>query len=340
MNLFKISNFLILTWGMEILNKEVEDDLGDSDKKEIDFAVGGQAVIEGVMMRSPNNIAIAVRKPTGKILVNKRNYQTLTQKYGWLNIPFLRGAINLFEMMVVGAKAINFSANEQIEEETEEDGKKSFATKAFEVFLFIFSFVLAIGLSFGLFKFAPLLITTHLESKSTLIANNYAIFNLTDGAIKMSIFLLYIFILSLIPSFRRVFEYHGAEHKAIYNYENKKTLNIENSKNQTRFHPRCGTSFILIVFAISIIVYSLVPRPPIFMANLGMRFLLLPIISGISYEVLKLSAKYMDNAIVKAMIFPGLLFQRLTTKEPDDKQLEVGIKSLQDTLLMEKEMIK
>ncbi len=336
MNLIKISNFLLLMWCMELVNKEVDEE------KEIDFAVGGQAVIEGVMMRSPNNIAIAVRKPAGKIIVKKKNYQTLTQRYKLLNVPFLRGVINLFEMMVVGMGAVNFSANEQVELEDDSDDKKGGGgfSKGLEIFIFGLSIIMALGIGFVLFKFLPLLMTTYIESKSVTISSYYTLFNLTDGIIKMSIFLLYIFLIGLIPSFRRVFEYHGAEHKVIYNYEAKKTLNVKNSKVQKRFHPRCGTSFILIVFAVSMIVYSIVPRPPFFLANLAMRFSLLPIISGISYEFLKLSAKHMDKFFVKMMIYPGLLFQRLTTKEPDNKQLEVGIKSLKDTLAMEAEFLK
>jgi uncharacterized protein YqhQ len=310
-----------------------------SEDKKIDFAVGGQAVIEGVMMRSPNNITIAVRKPDESIKVKKTPYKTLTQKYKLLNIPIIRGVINLVEMMIIGTKAINFSASESLEEEgknKEIPKEKTKLGKIGETLMFGFSFIVAIMFSVFLFKFIPLWITTFLEKGNLYIEQNYIIFNLLDGVLKITIFLLYIFLLSLIPSFRRVFEYHGAEHKSIFTYENKKELTVENAKPQSRFHPRCGTSFILIVFVISIIVYTFVPKQDSFLLNLSVRLAFLPLIAGISYEYLKVSAKYSNKAFVKALIAPGLLFQRLTTKTPNDKQLEVGLKSLSDILELEK----
>ncbi|MDA1060411.1 MAG: DUF1385 domain-containing protein [bacterium] len=337
MNLFKKINFIALNWAIGALDKDVDD---EKPVEGIDFAVGGQAVIEGVMMRSPNNITVAVRKPNGKIKVKKNHYQTITQRYKRLNVPIIRGVVNLFEMMIVGTKAINFSANESLDEAEDELKKESKPPskieKVLEVILFTISFILAMALSIFLFKALPLWITTYLESHSTYIAKNYIVFNLIDGLIKMSIFLSYIFILSLIPSFRRIFEYHGAEHKSIFNYENKIPLNVENASKQIRFHPRCGTSFILIVFTLSIIVYTFIPKQPDFINNLLVRLAALPLIAGISYEYLKLSARHMDNVFVKALVTPGLWFQRLTTKEPDEKQLAVGLKSLKDALAMEK----
>lgn len=308
----------------------------DAKPKKIDFAVGGQAVIEGVMMRSPNNITIAVRKPSGKIKVKKRPYRTLTQRHKWLNVPILRGVINLFEMMVIGTQAINFSANESLEEEPQEQQKKTKLGKALEIGIFILSLIFALALSLFLFKFIPLGITTIIESQSSFIQNHYIVFNIIDGLLKTAIFLSYIFLLSLIPSFRRVFEYHGAEHKSIFTYEKKLPLEPEHAKKQTRFHPRCGTSFIIIVFVISILVYTFVPKQDSFLLNLAIRITFLPLIAGISYEYLKLSAKYVNNRVVKALVAPGLWFQRLTTKEPDHGQLETGLQSLKTALEMEK----
>ncbi len=330
MNKLKYINFIILSWAIS---------LAETDEGPIDFAVGGQAVIEGVMMRSPNSLTIAVRKPNGTVKVKKEKYRTLTQRYKWLNMPILRGVINLFEMMVVGTKAINFSANESLEDDPEEGteikepGKLG---KAAEYLMFAISMVIALALSIFLFKFLPLWVTGYIEKSSEYIQNNYIVFNLIDGILKMLIFLSYIFILSLIPSFRRVFEYHGAEHKSIFNYEKKIELTVENAKKQSRFHPRCGTSFVLIVFMVSILVYTFVPRQEIFLNNLLLRIALLPLIAGLAYEYLKLSAKHVDKAFVKMLVAPGLWFQRLTTKDPDDKQLEIGIKSLSEALAMEK----
>ncbi|NIA02154.1 MAG: DUF1385 domain-containing protein [Nitrospirae bacterium] len=343
MKFFKKTAHLVLNWSIAAASTDApaksQDKKGD---KKIDFAIGGQAVIEGVMMRSPNNITIAVRKPSGKVKVDKRPYNTLTQRYKWLNIPILRGVVNLFEMMVIGTKAINFSANESLEEEEHEEQSRSAAKapskwgKALEIGMFSLSLVLALTLSLFLFKFIPLGLTTLLESQSSFIQKNYIVFNLIDGFIKTLIFFSYIFLLSLIPSFRRVFEYHGAEHKSIFTYEKKLPLEPEHAKAQTRFHPRCGTSFIIIVFVISILVYTFVPKQEAFINNLLLRITFLPIIAGISYEYLKLSAKYVDNKFVKALVAPGLWFQRLTTKEPDRSQLEIGLASLKTALEMEK----
>lgn len=314
-----------------------------SKPAKIDFAVGGQAVLEGVMMRSPNSIVIAVRKKNKTIKVNKKHYNTLTQKYRLLNLPIIRGMVNLVEMMIIGSKVINISANEMMEDEmTKEEiaemkkKGKSKTHRALEYSMFVLSLILAIALSIFLFKFLPLWITTALENQFTYIKDHYIVFNLIDGVIKMFMFLSYIFILSLIPSFRRIFEYHGAEHKSIFTYENKLALTPENAKKQTRFHPRCGTSFILIVFVISILVYTVVPKQHSFTENLAVRLAFLPLIAGISYEYLKLSAKYSKNYIVRGLIQPGLWFQRLTTKEPNKQQLEVGLKSLEEALKMEK----
>jgi uncharacterized protein YqhQ len=339
MNVFKRTNFLALAWAIEALNQDVDEE----KEEKIDFAVGGQAVIEGVMMRSPNTITIAVRKPSGDIKVKKKKYQTLTQRFAWLNVPIVRGVVNLFEMMIIGTDAINFSANESLEEpETEKKKKKKpskFKKKLIkfgEGFMFALSFVLAMAISLSLFKFLPFWAATFLEGNFAVIADNYILFNLIDGIIKMSIFLSYIFLLSLIPDFRRIFEYHGAEHKSIWAYETKGGLTVDNAKKQTRYHPRCGTSFILIVFVISIIFYTFIPKLDTFWSSFGLRVAVLPFIAGISYEYLKLSAKHQGNLIVRLMIAPGLWFQRLTTKEPDKKQLAVGLKSLTEALAMEK----
>lgn len=314
-----------------------------SGQPKIDFAVGGQAVIEGVMMRSPNVITIAVRKADKSIKIKKDKYQTITQRYRFLNIPIIRGVINLFEMMVIGTKAINFSANEMLEDELNEEElakyrakRESRLGKAFEIASFIVSLIFALALSIFLFKFAPLWIATFVERYSPYISDHYIAFNAIDGLSKITIFILYIYILSLFPSFKRIFEYHGAEHKSIFAYENKLALTVPNAKKQSRFHPRCGTSFILIVFTISILVYTVVPKQDAFIDNLLIRVALLPLIAGISYEYLKISARYVNNAIVKALVTPGLWFQRLTTREPKNDQLEVGLASLKAALEMEK----
>lgn len=329
----KLVNFLISSWIFQLKDQPPVE-------PKIDFAVGGQAVMEGVMMRSPNHVVIAVRKSDQSIKVKKEKYRTLIQRRKYLNVPILRGLLNLFEMMYVGAKAINFSANEMMDndltdEEREQMKNRGFWGKLLEVTMFVFSFVVAIALTLFLFKFMPLWIATIAGKYSSYVNDHYIVFNMIDGVTKMLIFLSYIFLLTLFKSFRRIFEFHGAEHKSIFTYENKLPLTVENAKKQTRFHPRCGTSFILIVFTISIIVYTAIPKQPEFWQNLVIRIALLPLIAGISYEYLKISAKYCKNIFVKALIAPGLWYQRLTTREPDSLQLEVGLKSLSTALELE-----
>lgn len=329
MNIKKL-NYLVLSWAVNLAEQDVEDET-------IDFAVGGQAVIEGVMMRSPNAITIAVRKPDGEITVKKERYQTLIQRIRRLNIPVVRGVINLFEMMIIGTRAINYSANESMEEEDrpKNSTKHPKLGQAIEMMLFIISFVVAMAFSLALFKAAPLWIATFIQKYVPAMATYDILFNLVDGVLKALIFLGYIFLLSLIPSFRRVFEYHGAEHKSIFAYESKQGLNVKNAEKQSRFHPRCGTSFIIIVFIISIAVYTFIPRQDSYLQNLALRILVLPLIAGISYEFLKLSATYSSHKIVRMLIAPGLAFQKLTTKEPDSDQLQVGLKSLKEALVLE-----
>ena len=250
-------------------------------------------------------------------------------------------------MMVIGSKAINFSANSAMEDEPKsksktksKSNKKSATQKAVETLMFALSLVVAIALSILLFKFLPLWVTTLIENKSQTIKENYIIFNLIDGIIKTSIFILYIYVLSLLPSFKRIFEYHGAEHKAVFTYEKGLTLTPENAAKQSRFHPRCGTSFILIVFVISILVYTFIPRDPSFVKNLLIRLAFLPLIAGIAYEYLKISAKYSHKAWTKIFIAPGLWMQRFTTREPNKGQLEVALNSLKIALDKERDLTK
>ncbi len=304
------------------------------NQQKIDFAVGGQALIEGVMMRSPNYIAMAVRKPDGSIKVKDYPYKTFIQRHKWANIALVRGVINMIEMMGIGMKAIDFSANEFVEEEGDKDKEPSkFWSTLFFVFNMVFAFIFAIML----FKFLPLWITELINEISPAVQDNFILYNSIDGILKLAIFTLYIVVIMISKTIRRVFEYHGAEHKAVFNYEADIALTPENSAKQSRFHPRCGTSFIIFVFVISIIVYTFIPRHPDFWLHLGRRLLVLPVIAGISYEVLKASAKNINTWWVKILTIPGMLFQRLTTSEPDEEQLEVAIAALKRTLELENE---
>jgi len=274
-------------------------------------AYGGQAVIEGVMMRNKSHYAIAVRKPNGKIHVKKEKIKSATHKYSFLKWPFIRGVVALFEMTIIGIKALMWSANQQAEEEDEKLSKKEL----------VLSFVLALGFSIFMFVALPLLLT------KLITTNEGLVFNLIDGLFRLGLFLGYIFAISFMKDIRTVFEYHGAEHKTVYCYEHKLKLTPKNADKFSTLHPRCGTSFIVIVIGISIVVFSLIQDPRWWVLFLS-RILFLPVIAGIGFEVLKFSAKYTDNFLVKLMIAPGLAVQRITTRPPNKKQLEVAIAAI------------
>lgn len=301
----------------------------------MDFAVGGQAVIEGVMMRSPHWVTVSVRKENGVVVELVKPFTSLSQKLKFLAWPFVRGVLNMIEMMIYGMHALNFSANQFIDEEIVEEKDKTAGRRAFEAVYGIFMVVFSLAFALFLFKFIPLWIATWLSGFVDALDKNYILFNAVDGFLKIAIFVGYIGFLWIFKDIRRVFEYHGAEHKAIFTYENKLPLSPENAQKMTRFHPRCGTSFILIVFLISIAVYTFLPRQPEFWLNLAGRIAVLPVIAGISYEILKLSARNMNNFFVRQMVKPGLWLQRLTTREPDLKQLEVALHALKNALEME-----
>lgn len=311
----------------------------------IDFAVGGQAVIEGVMMRSPNYNIVSVRAPSGNIVEDQSYYQNITRRHSILNLPILRGVINMLEMMVIGTKALTFSSKQAMQEATAEPVKKTEVITPAKSSLgenvsLVFSLVFALAMSLFLFKFLPLWLTDFLSHQFAALDKNYLLFNLVDGLLKTLFFLVYIALLSMLPDIKRLFRYHGAEHKSIMAYEKGLELTVENAKKQTRFHPRCGTSFILIVFLISILVFTLVPRNPDFIMNFVVRLAFLPIVAGVSYEFLKMSAKMPDNLFFRIVTKPGLWMQKLTTQEPDDKMLEVALNSLKLALKAENQLLE
>ena len=301
----------------------------------IDFAVGGQALIEGVLMRSPNFNAISVRKPDGAITEKKELYKNIVQRVKVLNIPVIRGVINMFEMMFIGTKALNFSSLQLFGEPEKVENAKPENSLAANLSV-LFSTVFGLLLAVALFKFVPLLLTNLASGFWPALNDNYLLYNLLDACIKTSLFVGYITLMSLLPDVKRVFMYHGAEHKSIMTYEHGLPLTVENARTQTRFHPRCGTSFILIVFLLSIAVFTLIPKNPDFFANFLTRLLALPLVAGLSNELLKSTAKHSDNWFFKIISAPGLLMQRITTQEPDDGMLEVALNSLKLALDSEK----
>lgn len=290
--------------------------------------IGGQAVLEGVMMRAPRAMAIAVRRPNGEIVIKREQMPPLSERYPIVKLPILRGAIALFTSLVTGIKALNFSANEAIVEEVDETSGES-KKEELTTWALAGTMTVAFGFGIALFFFFPLYLTKLLVP---IIGDNNIIFNLVDGVIRVIIFLLYIWGIARMNDIQRVFQYHGAEHKTIFAFEDGVELTLENVKRFSRLHPRCGTSFLLIVMLVSIGVFSLVPKAWPFAYKALSRVVLLPLIAGISYEFLKWSARHDQHPLVKLVITPGLALQRLTTREPDDDQLEVAIRSVQEAL--------
>lgn len=285
--------------------------------------IGGQAVIEGVMMRAPNKFVIAVRQPDGTIAVKRDDIKLDSNKI--LKKPIIRGLIGLYDALVLGIKALNFSAEKAMPEEFEKNGK----TSKMETF---FSIFLGIALGILLFLYLPLQITEFSKKLFPIVEHSFLVFNLVDGVLRIIFFVIYLLIISQMKDIKRVFSYHGAEHKCIYAYEAGKELTVENARCMSRFHPRCGTSFLLIVLIVSIFVFSLIPKDSHFLIKFGSRIIFMPLIAGISYEILKLSGKHAGNVIVKILIAPGLWLQKITTREPDDAMLEVAMVSIKEAL--------
>ena len=294
-----------------------------------DSNIGGQAVIEGVMMRSPQCVTVAIRKNNGEILVKKELYVPLVKKYKYLNIPIVRGAIALIESLYLGMKALTFSADQAMEDELEE-GKveKKEKTRKEKVFMSLWltlTLLLGVALALFIFFYLPLLLTDLLKIENRIL------FNLTSGVIRLGIFFVYIWAITFWKSMRRIFEYHGAEHKSIFALEAGEKLTAENAYKYSTHHPRCGTSFLLIVMVVSILIFMFLPRPHTISERL-LRLAFVPLIAGISYELIKLSGKKRNSRLAAILIAPGLFLQKITTKEPDGEQLEVALTALRKCL--------
>jgi uncharacterized protein YqhQ len=287
------------------------------DKKEPSLAFGGQALIEGVMIRSRRHLVMCVRKPNKEILTNVEEVQSLSQKHKSLAVPFIRGIVALPETLYLGFKGLIFSANAAVEEE----GKEAAEQEKFGYAEFAVAIALAIGVA-AVFFVVPYVLAGWLGLTPSTV-----VFNVVEAVIRLALFLTYLAAIASWGEFRRVLQYHGAEHKAINALEAGVTMDVENVRKHSRLHPRCGTSFIFIIIIISIILYSLMPNLG-FVGNLSYRLLLIPVIAGLAYELLRLSGKYKDSPITKVFTFPGVTFQRLTTKEPSDDMLEVSIKAV------------
>ncbi len=289
-------------------------------KESEDLALGGQAVIEGVMMRGPEQIAIAVRKPDGAIALRTEPFKSIVKRYKLLNIPILRGGLVLLETLYIGIKALNFSGDIAMSAEKNQNQKNRWNNLWMGL-----TVVFALGLGMVFFFYLPLVLTEMMGFHSGFW------FNLVDGIIRLLFFLAYIYGISFWKEIRRVFEYHGAEHKTIFAYENQKPLVTDSAVPYSTHHPRCGTSFLLIVMLVSIVVFMFLGKPMTIGDRL-VRLAFVPLIGGISYELIKLSAKAYKYALFRFFIQPGLWLQRITTKEPDESQLEVALVALKSAI--------
>ena len=312
-----------------------------NDKKIHKTSIGGQAVMEGVMMRGPKEIAIAVRKPDKEIIIEKRPVASVLQKNKFLKLPIIRGCISFFESMITGVKALMFSA-EFFDIEGEETTESKFdkwleeklGDKIKDVVIY-FSVILSIILSVGLFFMLPNFIA-ELIAKITPMEVEGTLRTLIEGAVRLVIFLTYLLLVSQMKDIKRVFMYHGAEHKTIHTYERGADLTVENARESCRLHPRCGTSFLIFVMVISILVFMVIPKGLSWWQRAVFKILLLPVVAGISYEIIKLAGRH-ENWFTKLISKPGMWLQYITTKEPDDSQLEVAIASLKAVLTDNKE---
>ena len=278
--------------------------------------VGGQAVIEGVMMRGKTHVAVAVRQPDGEISVDVRPVNSISDRYPILKKPFLRGVVSLVESLVMGMKALAYSAQVSGDEDEKLDSKEM---------------ALTIAVSAGLAILLFIVIPTWSMRFLTGITQDHMALNLAEGVLRMAIFLAYIAAISSMNDIQRVFQYHGAEHKTIYTYEAGLPLKVENVRPFSTLHPRCGTNFLMIVMLISMFIFTFLGWPSL-LERIASRIILMPVIAGVSYELIRYAGAHTDNPLVRIAITPGLLLQKLTTRQPDDSQIEVAIASLKAVL--------
>lgn len=284
------------------------------------YQVGGQAVIEGVMMRSKHFWALAVRKPDRTIYTKLFNDVSLTNKNKVLSFMFIRGIIALIESMTLGFKALSYSINEATEEEIK------FSKREMTI-----SVIIAVVFAVGVFFILPTIIGRSFSE----FFPNAIVYNLLEGLIRIGFFFAYILLVSQIKDIKRVFQYHGAEHKTIQAYENDEELKPENVRKYSTMHVRCGTSFLLIVMVVAILIFALLGKQPMIWRIIS-RILLIPVIAGISYELIRLAGKFSKYKVVNILFYPGLLLQKITTKEPDNDQIEVAISSFKKVIEAEK----
>jgi len=291
------------------------------------------------MMRSPGAFGVAVRRPDGSIAFQRGKVESLARRYPFLKLPVLRGVAVLFQSLALGIRSLNFSAEQAMAEDAAADGAEKTAKPAeakreekTSNWAIAGSMVFGLGGGVLIFLLLPLWLT-HLAQRYVFGGDLSSLsFNLVDGGLRAVFFLGYILLISRMKDIHRVFQYHGAEHKVVFNYEKKLPLTVENARAQSRLHPRCGTSFLLFVLLLSILVFALIPKTAPFVLKFGGRLLLVPVIAGLSYEVLRFTAKHRAAPLFALLVAPGLALQRITTQEPTDDMLEVAIAALEEAL--------
>ena len=296
--------------------------------------VGGQAVVEGVMMRAPRSVATAVRRPDGVIVVEKEVVVPIGERFPIVKLPIIRGAVAILTSLPVGTKALFFSVraaawsggSEQEEQERGGESEKKDAKETSKVILAL-SMIAALSFNICLFFLLPLYVT---KALTPIIGTNNIIFNLVDGGVRIGVLLAYVVAIAWMEDIQRVFQYHGAEHKVIFAHEAGEELTVKNVRKYSRLHPRCGTSFMLIVMIVAVVIFALIPQDVTYKAVI--RILLLPVIAGVAYEVLKFTFNYENHPLVKILTAPGLALQKLTTLEPDNSQIEVAIVAMKEAL--------
>lgn len=299
-----------------------------------EILVGGQALIEGVLMRSPRGYGIAVRRPDGEIVLSSGEVAPLSRRWRFLRLPLLRGLVVLGRSLALGIRALNYSATQQIEGEQHPEEKSTGSKWAL-----VGSIVIGLGLGVALFILFPLWLSQLLDHWAAGDLSSLG-FNMIDGGFRALLFFAYLYAISRFPDIQRVFMYHGAEHKTVFAYETGNELNVELARGQSRFHPRCGTSFLLFVLILSIFSFALIPKSEPFLIKSGARLVLLPLLAGLSYELLRWTAAHRARPLFKLLVAPGLFLQRITTREPSDDMLEVAIAALNAALETEQEAVQ
>ena len=295
--------------------------------------VGGQAVIEGVMMRSPHSFAVAVRRPNGSIAVAEDYLDRPSEKHPWLRYPILRGLGTLGQAMALGIRALKYSAEHAMEEPGEESSSQAPQKPEMNRWLMALNIAFSLVFFIALYKLLPLYMATRLQSHYAVVGNLF-VFNFVDGIIRIAFFLAFLALLARSKEIKRVFEYHGAEHKVVWAYEKTGRMDVATARASTRFHPRCGTSFLLVVMVIAMFFYMVLPFHS-FAGKLIGRLALLPLIAGVSYEFIRFAAKS-QGKLWRWASQPGLWLQRITTREPDDSQIETAVKALESAMVLEK----